>query len=137
QMKAFSWGYVIRGSLLALALGALPLACDTSGLVGGDCRTGLTACAGKCVDLQGDPTNCGACANVCAEGVACSAGICGGDAGVTDAGPDGSAHSSVDAPGDAPGDAVTDAPGDVVTDAPSDVLTDSPSDAPTDAPTDS
>ena len=139
-MKAFSWSYVARGGLLVLALGALPLACDTSGLVGGDCRTGLSDCAGRCVDLQGDRANCGACANACAPGVACSAGICGGDAGVDDGGRDGSADSSVDAPTDATGDAVTDAPSDALSDAPSDalsdVVTDAPSDAPTDAPTD-
>jgi hypothetical protein len=31
-------------------------------------------CAGICVDLQSDPTNCGACGNVCS--FICSAGVC-------------------------------------------------------------
>ena len=34
-------------------------------------------CAGTCVDLQNDPTNCGVCGKSCASGI-CTAGICQG-----------------------------------------------------------
>ncbi|MBI4699650.1 MAG: hypothetical protein HY744_00545, partial [Deltaproteobacteria bacterium] len=36
----------------------------------------LTMCAGKCVDVQNDPANCGACSSACPPGQVCSAGVC-------------------------------------------------------------
>lgn len=33
------------------------------------CPAGLTKCGTQCVDLSNDPTNCGACRNVCVSGV--------------------------------------------------------------------
>jgi len=40
------------------------------------CATGLTACAGKCVDTKSDGANCGMCAKACTGGQVCSAGAC-------------------------------------------------------------
>ena len=42
------------------------------------CPDGKTFCAGtdSCVATQTDPTNCGACGNVCATGQVCAAGRC-------------------------------------------------------------
>lgn len=44
------------------------------------CPPGLTDCGGTCVDLSGDPSNCGACNQMCTSGVCCS-GTCGTDCG--------------------------------------------------------
>jgi hypothetical protein len=46
------------------------------GIVGGDCATGYTDCSLKCVNLQTDPENCGACGHVCPPSVGCSGGVC-------------------------------------------------------------
>jgi hypothetical protein len=47
---------------------------------GDACTAGSTCCAGTCVDLQSDPTNCGACGKKCSVGAhaaaTCSAGSC-------------------------------------------------------------
>jgi hypothetical protein len=40
------------------------------------CPSGRTVCAWRCVDLQADRANCGACDRGCPEGVACVGGIC-------------------------------------------------------------
>jgi Stigma-specific protein, Stig1 len=40
------------------------------------CFTNLTSCLGSCVDLQGDPTNCGACGHACGTGQGCIQGSC-------------------------------------------------------------
>ena len=40
------------------------------------CMTGQTVCGSSCVDLQADPTHCGACETVCGRGEACTAGHC-------------------------------------------------------------
>ena len=40
------------------------------------CPAGETPCAGTCVDLQTDDTNCGACGSPCALG-SCDEGTCG------------------------------------------------------------
>jgi hypothetical protein len=50
------------------------------GLVGGDCAAGYTQCGLSCVDLENDPSNCGACGHACPAGVACVDGTCGGTA---------------------------------------------------------
>jgi hypothetical protein len=34
------------------------------------------SCNGACVDVTSDPTNCGACANMCAIGASCTSGMC-------------------------------------------------------------
>ncbi|MGF1466338.1 MAG: MXAN_6577-like cysteine-rich protein [Sandaracinaceae bacterium] len=76
--------------LLALAvLGAAPLAC-ASPIVGDRCRSGLTACAGQCVDLRSSAEHCGACGGTCAGEQLCVDGTCrvDGDGGVER--PDGS-----------------------------------------------
>ena len=40
------------------------------------CGEGETECAGRCVRLDLDPANCGACGNVCAPGTTCVGGVC-------------------------------------------------------------
>jgi len=64
-------------TLMAVALG-IPGACGNSGLVGGDCRSGLSLCHGHCLDLKTDANNCGQCSNRCDSGVSCIHGFCGG-----------------------------------------------------------
>jgi Stigma-specific protein, Stig1 len=87
-----------RLALIALFGLVLPAACGDTGVVGGDCRDGLSLCDGVCAALDHDGKNCGACGHACAEGVACVASVCGGDAGGSDA------------DGDADGDATSDGP---------------------------
>jgi hypothetical protein len=48
----------------------------TTGTEAGACPVGQTRCSGKCVDLQTDPNNCGACGNACGAGEPCADGIC-------------------------------------------------------------
>ncbi len=62
----------------ALAALALPAACGSSGVVGGNCRSNLLACDHVCVDGQNDPNNCGACGHHCDTGVSCVDAVCGG-----------------------------------------------------------
>jgi len=66
---------VFWGALAALAL---PAACGSSGVVGGNCRSHLVACGHECVDAQNDPNNCGACGHRCDAGVSCVDAVCGG-----------------------------------------------------------
>ncbi len=88
----------IRALALTSVFGfALASACTDGGVVGGDCIDGLTACGGVCLDTSSDPNNCGACGNECQGGVACVAGVCGGDGGVV---PDSSLDGASDAPDD-------------------------------------
>src|SRR5512140_27276 len=42
---------------------------------GGTCTNG-TKCAGKCVDVESDPANCGRCGNACRANQVCSNGAC-------------------------------------------------------------
>ncbi|HEX4355179.1 MAG TPA: hypothetical protein VHZ95_19740, partial [Polyangiales bacterium] len=82
---------------LGLAFGLLFLCCAScdSPLVGAECRTGYSLCAGACVDLESDYRNCGMCGHSCGAFL-CEQGVCsksqlrdGGTAG--DASMDGSA----------------------------------------------
>jgi Stigma-specific protein, Stig1 len=69
------------GALCGVALSLIGVAqgCGTeNGIVGGACRSGLTACSGQCVDVLTDVENCGSCGNRCPVNVACISGICGG-----------------------------------------------------------
>jgi hypothetical protein len=105
--------------------------CSTSGIVGGDCRSGLSDCHGHCVDLARDPNHCGTCGHRCPSGVSCVAGICPGAAGADggDAAPDAEGpDASLDG-------AETDAAADsVVTDSPADTTpTDGPGEDASDA----
>jgi hypothetical protein len=43
---------------------------------GGVCPLHQTACLDRCVNARVDPSNCGACGNVCSGSEACSAGVC-------------------------------------------------------------
>ncbi|HEU5076420.1 MAG TPA: hypothetical protein VFU02_19650 [Polyangiaceae bacterium] len=101
-----------RNALLALLLGgaSVPGACYSGGLVGADCRSGLSECAGECVDLATDGQNCGACGVVCPAGRACFQGLyCegfevgtggnGGAAGSPSSSSGGSAGAGIDAGG--------------------------------------
>ncbi len=47
-------------------------------VVGGECVPPLTQCGHACVDVSSDTSNCGACGNACAPGVACNVSICSG-----------------------------------------------------------
>src|SRR4051812_5940251 len=40
------------------------------------CTATQTLCAGRCVDLMGDPANCGVCGTACQAGLVCAAGAC-------------------------------------------------------------
>ncbi len=64
-------------SCVLVAAVALAAGCgQDAALVGGECASGLTECALRCVDLSRDPANCGACGHACDPGVACVAGAC-------------------------------------------------------------
>jgi hypothetical protein len=41
-----------------------------------ECDSGLTICNGRCVNLQTDPANCGACGQHCQPGAPCAGGEC-------------------------------------------------------------
>lgn len=86
--RRVGWGAVAR---LAVAV-LMPIACDTSdgevtdaapqvmcliesGTFGGPRLPG-TSCAGRCLDLGRDPTNCGACGRACSAGQVCNLGRC-------------------------------------------------------------
>lgn len=83
----------VQSAVLCGLLGVwLPAACDTGGLVGGECKTGRIVCDRECVDPQTDPNNCGRCGNVCLPGLVCSAADCvapGGTGGAGTGGGDG------------------------------------------------
>jgi hypothetical protein len=49
--------------------------CNTGVCTTATCQGDLRACAGSCVDLQTDPSNCGACEISCSTGV-CNQGLC-------------------------------------------------------------
>ena len=57
---------------------ALPAACGSSGVVGGECASGYIDCGGLCVDGRNDPVHCGGCALRCDPGVTCLNGVCDG-----------------------------------------------------------
>ena len=66
----------MRQSLWPWALALCALACGSEAVVGGACRAGYAECAGRCVDLINDRSNCGACGNVCAVDRTCFSGLC-------------------------------------------------------------
>ncbi|MEZ4408251.1 MAG: MXAN_6577-like cysteine-rich protein [Polyangiales bacterium] len=47
------------------------------------CPGGQSACGDRCVNLQADTANCGACGTACATGQTCAAGVCGCPSGQT------------------------------------------------------
>ena len=80
QVARDGWQALPRRGVLGLAagLGALLL-----GSSAGDakkkrkkCKKGKKKCGKRCVDLQTDSANCGACGNVCPGGQICSGGTC-------------------------------------------------------------
>lgn len=80
QMTREGWRALPRRGVLGLAagLGALLL-----GSSAGDakkkrkkCKKGKKNCGKRCVDLQTDSVNCGACGNACPGGQTCSGGTC-------------------------------------------------------------
>jgi hypothetical protein len=97
----------------------------------GACVAPGTMCAGRCVDLHADDSNCGACGSVCAPDETCTAAVCRlrdvpdgamADAVESDpafdaAGPDAVLDAVVDVPADRPApDVITDATLDHATD---------------------
>jgi hypothetical protein len=79
----------VRWLPLVLGLGFLGGCSDP--LVGGECLPGLSVCDGRCISLDYDSLNCGACGHVCAGESSCFQGVChpAGDAGVPDGAGDG------------------------------------------------
>lgn len=63
-------------TVLCAVLFCLVAACNTSGLVGGECAHGLSACGHSCVNLGSSEANCGSCGFQCDSGEACHAGVC-------------------------------------------------------------
>lgn len=61
-----------RAWVLALVVSALAAGCTSST----SCPTGLTSCAGNCVDLTSSTLHCGACNVTCNAGALCTAGLC-------------------------------------------------------------
>jgi Stigma-specific protein, Stig1 len=102
-MRLRDWLVRLRPALAVIVPLAIGLAgCGTDPLVGGGCREGLSECSLKCVDLNQDPNNCGACGKVCSSELICFGGECrdegsvfpfGRDGG--DAAPDGATGSDV------------------------------------------
>jgi hypothetical protein len=70
------------GLAFGAALAAVVAGC-ASPLVGGECLPGLTVCEGRCVNIDYDRFNCGACGHVCSASTVCIQGACdaAGDAG--------------------------------------------------------
>ena len=66
------------GGWCLTALALLATACGKDAVVDGSCKKGLTECNLKCVDIEQDPANCGACGRQCPSGATCSAGTCSG-----------------------------------------------------------
>ncbi len=50
------------------------------GGTGGECPAGYRDCGESCIDVTGDPNNCGDCGFVCPGGTFCSSGLCEGPA---------------------------------------------------------
>lgn len=113
MVNSFSKALLPSLWLLVAALG-LP-GCNTSGLVGGECARGLSACGHQCVNLGSDEENCGSCGRGCKSDELCRAGTCmqGNETGSTEptdststasnaSGSSGSSSSTGDGGSDAP-----------------------------------
>lgn len=94
-------------SLLDAASVGLGAGCsEDQSVVGGSCAPGYTQCGNRCIDLDSDPENCGACSASCPADVLCAFSECasGTDAQKPDAadtgldGPRPSEESSLDGP---------------------------------------
>jgi len=66
------------GFWLLLAGLAVPVACGSSGVVGGRCSASHVECNGQCVDTLNDANNCGGCGRKCKAGVSCEDALCEG-----------------------------------------------------------
>jgi len=65
---------VVKKCLCVLATGLLAAVSGCQGY--GGCPAGRTDCEGICVDMQVDPSNCGACGVRCDPGESCVSGAC-------------------------------------------------------------
>ncbi len=120
--------FALLPTVVVLALLAAGCGPDNA-LVGGACASGYTQCGLRCVRIESDSDDCGACGKVCPETTVCTAGAC---------------RSAVDASMGLPaeGDAATSDPNDSRFDSPASAeATDAPfdgsvssDDAPKDAP---
>jgi hypothetical protein len=95
---------VARGAIALGVAGLLASALGTGcgsdeSLVGGSCAEGYTQCGDRCVPLDTDPDNCGACGQACLLGVACVDGVCGGNGDASHASQEGGADASLDGAG--------------------------------------
>ena len=66
----FTWLSLAMALALILSLGLI--GCDDEPA----CDTGMTDCAGLCVNVTLDPNNCGGCGIRCNEGQSCQGGMC-------------------------------------------------------------
>jgi hypothetical protein len=100
SMLAFVVALGFGGALVAVGCGN-----SDNSLVGGSCAASYTECSLRCVDVQIDPENCGACGVVCKQG-GCAHGMCTGDGDASgDGASDGSMDGSMDGSSDgSPGD---------------------------------
>ncbi len=74
-------GCEVNTSIDALNCGACGTVCRTGtvcsdGVCQVTCSGRLTACSGRCVDLNSDEANCGACGRACTLGLVCRLGAC-------------------------------------------------------------
>ncbi len=78
------WHVVFLASAFFVS-GGLPLGCatgdesetnDDSFEGAPQCSLGYSKCGGVCIDLQTNPTHCGACESACVSGQVCEVGVC-------------------------------------------------------------
>jgi hypothetical protein len=88
---------IFAGAAVTIVGFAIAVGCgENNALVGGRCVAERTLCGDFCVDLSNDAEHCGRCDNVCAPGVPCVDGVCGGGDATTDGSTDGATDGNDD-----------------------------------------